>query len=1232
MRVALLVRIVLLAVLSCLNSQIVAAQSVYGSVKGTLTDVTGTAIASAKVTIASVGKGTRFGTVSDNSGFYALNDLPPDDYKLRVEANGYKTFENPFVTVYADNTSQIGSKLVPGNAGEITTGSSSDVSVLKIDRTDVATILSRKQIADLPLPEQNISRLEVLAPGAVPVAPVLSRAQNPQQGVYIDVNGQIFSGTAYQLDGTDNRDALEGIVVINPNQDSIGEMKITTQNYGAEFGVATAGVVTVQTKSGSNLLHGSLFAYNQSSIGEAPSPNLVSVPSPGVIVSPVMSNITVRRNQFGGSIGGPILKDRLFFFGDFRGTRDSPSASVLVTVPTKTVHDNCSVFPSTTCDLSEYFNGVSTLASTTQSTAFLMSLLPEPNIGSLTSDPLLTNNYQTSGSERLNSENSDVRLDYEPSQRLKLFGRYSYDAFRQDGSSAFPNVGGPGTNPDNFAGHGRTYNQGASAGFSYSFGSKLQTDFRFGFLRYHLDLNAPDFGTYPVQGLTDLAGLNDSIYSSGLPDIQIDDFFSTPTLAGVVSTPNPASTAFQSDGRSWLLRYGYSRAVNNCNCPLREREQQFQWVNNWTKLAGHHAFRWGGDFRYIQNYRLDSSNSRSGNLEFGNTGQNGNPPTQPTDSSLYNFIIGKLSFFDRTYTDPNSPVALNAAERQKRAFFYGEDTWRISPRLTINYGLRWEIYFPQYVNQAGAGGFFLIHNDTLLPIDAATINVAGTSGVNLQGTVQNTYKNFGPRVGIAYLARAKTVIRAGYGRSFDVGYSGSLFGIAATQNPPVSGLLINRSGCNLSTNCQNFYSLDFNALGSSFTVQSLCQQGNVLDPQNCDPATAGAGPTFAVALNALPATLRVPTVDAWHLTVQDELSPNMYFEIAYVGNKGTNVLTDPSPTAESPISLATASFYNLNQPTLKGLVQPVGAGIPCTASTTNPNFCLEREFVRTPLTPWNQPVNYFGNNASNNYNSLQLKFNRRFSAGFSVLSSYVYSKVLDHDSNFFANEPGIGYGPGTFDRRHAFTMANVWSLPIGRGRTLLHDTGPVLDKLVGGWSIQALTTWYSGLPFTPQYSNCVIDLNSGGVNRPPCRPNRVGSVSTSGNRNSYFTTATGPLFYSGQVTASDQQLCGLDASGDPAAGPADGPWQRPGCGQIGNAGRNSLRGPQFFQSDISVMKEIAITDRVALRLRADAFNAFNKVNLGQPFPVVDSPQGGTISSSAPGAFQRAFEFSARIQF
>lgn len=1248
----------------CTVSRPTIAQSVYGSVKGTLTDISGKPIAGAKVTISSVAKGTRYRTLTDGSGFYSASDVPPDEYTLRIEADGFKTFQDPLVTVYADNASFVNPKLVKGSSAEVMLGSAADVSVLKIDRTDVSTILSQRQVADLPLQQQNVSTLGILAPGAVPVKPTLSVVQNPQQGVYINVNGQIFSGTAYQLDGTDNRDAIEGLVVINPNQEAVGEMKITTQNYGAEFGEATAGVVTTQTKSGGNAWHGSLFGYRQSGWGQASDPDLFTLTSGGQVVPPEINDRTYKKNQFGGSIGGPIFKNRLFFFGDYRGTRDVSGATLNLTVPTALVHTTClgpagvSLFQD--CNLSEYGvpltdpgNHLNTAlngpvvdpannlmlmnAEVSPQMVYLLSLLPLPTSAGV------TDNYQASGGEPFDSDNGDLRLDYDVSQRLKLFARYSYDSFRQDGSPAYGIAGGPGTNPDLFAGHARTANQSISSGFSYSFRSSLLTDFRFGFLRYHLDMNAPDFGTYPLLNPASpypasdaIIGLNNAqdVFTSGLPDIEITS--NGEPLGGA----NPALPLTTND----FVEYGYSSGANSCNCPLREHEQQFQWVNNWTKLAGHHAFRWGADIRYIQNLRLSSSGggstSRAGHLQFSdNTGY--------TSLGLGDFLVGLLDFFDRTYSDPTNPSSYDASEHQKRAFFYGEDTWRVSSRLTINYGLRWELYFPQSVN-AGAGGFLLIPDSNTLPsVGNATINVAGSSGVNQQGNVQNTFKNFGPRFGLAYLLGPKTVIRAGYGRSFDVGYEGSLFGIAATQNPPIAahfqirngssgGLILNDNDATSAPpalDISGFTQFQITA-PSSLSVQQLCgaqlangYSGGVATiaqaQASCDPANlnvAGvAAPVSGTALYALPSRMRVPTVDAWNVTVQHALTPNMYFELAYVGNKGTHVLTDSTP------------YYDLNAPVLP-VAQPSATGTKSCDLVGTTGFCVPTLFANSPLSPWIFPVYYFGNNASDNYNSLQAKFSKRFSRGYSMLANYVYSKALDYDSSYFAVDPRSAYGAGNFDRRHTFTMANTWSLPIGRGRALLKDISSPADKILGGWSLNAITSWYSGLPFSPTYvgSECVTDLRTYAGATPPCRPNLVGNVSVSKNRSEYFTTTGGT-----SLQAADSP-CGLTTSSGnpvPLAGTPIGPWQRPGCGQIGNAGRNSLRGPQFFQSDIALVKAIPITERVSLQFRADAFNVFNKVNLGLPNSVVDAPtQAGAITTIASGAIQRQFEFSVRLQF
>ena len=226
-------------------------------------------------------------------------------------------------------------------------------------------------------------------------------------------------------------------------------------------------------------------------------------------------------------------------------------------------------------------------------------------------------------------------------------------------------------------------------------------------------------------------------------------------------------------------------------------------------------------------------------------------------------------------------------------------------------------------------------------------------------------------------------------------------------------------------------------------------------------------------------------------------------------------------------------------------------------------------------------------------------------------------------------DPRVGYGSASFDITHRFVMTNIWDLPIGRGKALLGGISPVANRFLGGWTVSAVTIWQSGLPFTPSYRRnlCAQDADGSA----PCRPNRVGLVNISGNREQYFTTTGGQALQGSDCNANN--ICGVDpVTGQPVPGVPNGPWQRPGAGQIGNVGRNSFRGPSFFQSDIALAKMIAITERTKMSLRVDAFNAFNKVNLGTPISCVDCDGGGSIGSLASGATQRILQFGLRVDF
>ena len=423
-----------------------------------------------------------------------------------------------------------------------------------------------------------------------------------------------------------------------------------------------------------------------------------------------------------------------------------------------------------------------------------------------------------------------------------------------------------------------------------------------------------------------------------------------------------------------------------------------------------------------------------------------------------------------------------------------------------------------------------------------------------------------------------------------------------------------------------------------------------------DPSQSPRVPPSGAVLYALPSRVRVPTVDSWNLTFQHELTSHLYFELAYVGDKGTHGFAD----VDSGIN-SSGTFYLLSQAFLQGFIVPVPQGGDANnckggksglfPGNNGQQFCESlyqaRSFypkVEIPNDPCSQKkpkrmcffdpsvfeIRYFGNNASDNYNSLQAKVYKNFNRGYSFMAHYTWSKGLDYGSNFFAVDPEVGYGPDSFDIRHRFVMTNVWDLPIGRGKAWLGEIGPVADRFFGGWTMSAITIWRSGLPFTPSYTQglCAADTDPGD----PCRPNRVGPVQVSGTREQYFATTGGIALRGSDCAPQNKRFCGIDPNGQSIPGLITGPWQRPGAGQIGNVGRDSFTGPRFFQSDIAVAKTVAMTESANLGLRADVFNVFNRVNLGNPNPCVDCNSGGVIGSLAPGANQRSFQFSVRIQF
>ncbi len=1206
------------------------AQAVFGSVFGTVTDPQGSGVVGAKVTVTNTAKGTVEETTTNDSGNYTVTHLIPDAYNVRIEASGFKVFEVKNIQVSADASARTDAALTIGDVTQ-TVEVSGEVEQLKTDRADVSIEFNSKYVEDLPILNRNFTNFELLSPGTQKIVGWSHAAtENPQGAQQIFVDGQHFSGTSFQLDGTDNQDPILGIIVVNPNLDAIQETKIALQNYDAEFGKATAGVITVQTKSGTNELHGSGF-YNYRGDGQQARDPFTQ---PADVPLPLFSY-----KDFGVAAGGPIIKDRLFFFGDYQGVREISGASNQQTIPTATVLSTCNPATNGTsatpgfCDLSEYLNNVpgggqiynpktGNPLDGTGRTAFAGNLIPIGMISPQAAAILavfpsptaagITNNFVGSGSGNFNQNAFDTRIDYNAPHGYQVFGRFSFDYFNLAGVGSLGSLGGLGFGPGGLNGQSTVHNYSLALGFDKAIGTTLLTDFRFGYFKYNPQTAYSDASSNPMTGFG-IPGLNLGTAETG----GLSSFF--PTINGTNS-----GTA-QQEG---LPNFGDGLNVGRCNCPLTESEQQFQFVNNWTKIKGNHQIKFGTDTRYAMNLRVPSDANRTGELNFD---QNDTSLAGNGGLALGTFLLGDVNELQRFVS-----TSLDAAERQKRWFFYGQDTWRLSTKLTFNYGLRWEIYDPEYVNAKGNGGF--------ANLDQGLIRVAGYGSVGLNGNIDNTFKAFAPRIGVAYQVDPKTVVRLGYGRSFDIGVFGSNFGHVVTQNLPVLA--------NQQIQDSNLNPAATNNLSPVFT---LAQGAPAFNFAQVTSSISSAGTLPLLGLDGTsgsrirPTIQRLPTLDAWNATVQRQVTSNMSVEVAYIGNKGTHTFNTDGPS------------YNPNAPA-------VGNGtnlITCpTAATCAPSGFVpfvsqadRRPFFQNGVPAFTYPgstftdagglvhptpaccavdLTYFGNDASSNYEALQIKVERRFDHGLQFLAHYTYGHSNAYNSNYYAVTPKLAYGPDQYNRRNVFVISTVYELPIGQGKAFMGGINRWENLLIGGWQVTNTLNYSSGLPWTASIGECGLIEDTG-----PCRPNLVNGQSfdvgpKKVNGQWYEFTPVAPLTYN--LTAAD---AGVDSC--TLARPTSGRFALPACGQIGNAGYDTFFGPRGFFSDMALSKSFGITERIKAQFRFDAYNVFNHPVLG-----FNSNQGNTCvdctgnagqitdieADSSPGSptGMRQLQFGLRVTF
>jgi Carboxypeptidase regulatory-like domain/TonB dependent receptor len=1086
----------------CLNlcTYTASGQAVYGSIIGTVTDAQGNAVADAKITVTSTTKGTSEETTTNESGNYSVIHLIPDTYSVRVEATGFKVSDIANVIVQVDAAVHVDTQLQIGAVTQ-TVEVTGDVPQLKTDRADVSIEFNSDYIEKLPIANRNFQSLLLEAPGTQRLVGWSHAAtENPQGSEQIFVAGQHFSGTGYELDGTDNQDPILGIIVINPNLDSVGEAKITLQNFDAEFGKAVAGLMVASTKSGTNDIHGSLFYFRNSDATQARNPfnQAPDVPLPHS-----------KFNQFGGSVGGAVIKNKLFYFADYQGTRQANGVTNNIVIPTSTVLSTCTAATGF-CDLSQYLGAVSGGSGQIYDpntgnpntgagrTAFagnlipvgrlspaavnILKLFPQPSNGNVTAP-----NFFGSGSGPFHGNSFDVRSDYQAPGNLHIFGRYTRAYYSLTGE---PNLGiglgGPGGGIGGLSGSSIIHNHSLAAGFDKAISSTLLTDFRFGWFKYNPHSIKPDASVAAATAL-------------GLPGLNTSD----PATGGL--------PVFAFDGT--LTDFGDGLDPSRCNCPLIENEHQYQFVNNWTKISGNHEMKFGGDVRFAHNLRFPSDANRTGQLSFNHKQTSLFDPVSGSNTGgldLASFLLGDVSHFERF-----ASTSATAAESQKRLFLYAQDKFRVTSKLSITYGIRWEDYFPESVNVKGNGGF--------ANIQQGVIRVAGFGPYGLNGNIGNYLGAFAPRVGIAYQVRPKTVVRVGYGRSFDIGVFGSNFGHVVTQNLPV---LVHQS---ISAHDVNPLAINDNVPVYTMDTAPLAA---VFPGVNSNGEIPLRGPTNSVDPRIRPTKQRLAAIDMWNVTVQHQLTSTMTVEVAYLGNKGTHGFAGDGPA------------YNANPRSI------VGFGAPGVAPDSRrplfnrfiyPDCSVSMGVCGLAGVPLSDQLtccssdlgNYFGMDASSNYNALEVKVTKRVSQGLQFVSAYTFSRARFHDGNYYAIDHAVAYGPDDQNRNHVWVTSILYELPFGKGKRFMSNANMLTDYLIGGWRLTSNTNWSGGLPFTPSYKDCNSDQDVG-----VCRPDRasgsfaLGAVRDSAGNLNWFTPVP--------------ELATNGATG--------GVFARPAAGTLGNIG------------------------------------------------------------------------------
>jgi hypothetical protein len=1100
---------------------------------------------------------------TDQTGYYAIPNLLEGDYEISVSATGFKTMTQRGVAVRINNVTRVDATLEVGATAESITVEAS-AGLLQTTKADVNTNIESKAVTDLPLSGyRNYQTLVNLVPGATPGQFQNAEIDTPQRDLSTNINGQERGANNTKVDGAANiLVTMPHHMVYVPPVESIEEVNISTNSFDADQGMTGGAAVTVATKSGTNNFHGSLFAFNANNVTRAKwwDENRAGANKPNG-----------NRNILGGSIGGPIKKNKLFFFTDWEGTFERVGRSGTYSVPTDDlragdfsrmlgslildakgqpipvrttegnitslregmVFDTYSGNPDGTGRSVFASNGRLNVIPSSRFNAPMMKMLalvPHPNL------PGDLNNYFNQATQPLNRNNLDAKVNWNRNAKNQIWGKYSVMDALVKGAFALGAAGGPCLCDGGGVGSGHTLTQLAAIGQTYTVSPNFLIDGTLGWTRFGQNVQSPDLGTNFGLDVLGIPGTNGpDPKESGMPAFYISDYSGLGNTEGWNPLfRNDQSITFNTNA-NWLkgkhdIRFGF--------------EYLHHLMNHWQPELGEGprgAFYFASGLAALNPDALDST------VGF----KNGTPSFEETWNGMAAFLIGASNETGKS----SQYIKMNSMENVYA--LYIRDRWRVSNKLTLNLGLRWEAY-PTRTRSAGMG---------IESYDPTTneVLVGGRGNIPRDAGVGWSKGLFAPRFGLAYQLGDNTVIRTGYG----ITYHSHPWGAQALRGWYPLTLVAVFDGAN----GYQPVTTDPSYVAAGVPNKPLGPDVGII-PICCPDLSKGRIPLPASDEMGYPIAnqeMKRGYIQSWNFIVEHKLPADFVTSVGYVGTANVNGF----------------AFLDINASQIPG--------------SGNDGRLLYQRFGRTATTrEWNGRTH-------SNYHSLQATINKRLSRGLLLKGSYTYSHAIDMASYgdwtaFNWNASSVFYrnrANSNFNIPNMFQLGYLYEFPFGKGKKWA--TGGVPAAILGNWQLNGIFAAYQGRQFTVTASGASLNMPGNLQTADQVKPD-VAKLGLVGDDGTWFDTTA---------------------------------FARPTGVRFGNVGRNTMHGPGVINTDMSLYRTFKLMEKMQLQFRAESFNLSNTPHFANPNSNRNSSNFGKItatqSADAMGR-SREFRFGLRLGF